>query len=922
MRPSWTRKTAAVATIALAIGAMAAFVAPAPPVDAAPTQSTCPASLALVNGSFEQSTPLVTSGWEDALDSNVPGWSTTESDHEIELWRSGFDPDGLATFIAPDGNQSAELNANTASTLYQTLDTTAYEGKTVQWQLYHRGRYSSTVPDVMNVLIGSSLATMTAQDPTGASSPAIGDTNVAWGRWTGSYTIPAGQSSTVFAFQAVSSTGPGLSYGNELDDVSFGTDACVVTTKTVTDQTRATEAQVGDTLHYSVTADNQGGNPAQRSVATDVLPTGVSYVSGSLAVTNNGVADSDAVASYDAATHTITVRLGSDATPTSGGSITADTHSTFSYDAVVNSTGPIPIDNSASVNYYEPLGGSTQTSQSNTVETAVQNLVTAVADTSVTPLNTPVTTAVLGNDKVIPGGAPLNPGSTFVTAPAIDGTTSVNSVSGAITYAPTAGFTGQDSYKYQVCDESTVPICGTATVTVTVSNLFFDGPSTTGITTPQNAPITVPLTSISSTAAAPLNPTAVSSAAAPTHGTIAIDPATGAVTYTPTSNYTGPDSYSIDVCDTSVPSQCHVVTIPVTVQANVVTGVNDSLSTLSDAAADEAVMANDTVLPGGAALDPTSVTITTPPSHGSTTVNPVTGVVRYTPDAGYSGADAYQYSVCDKSYPVAICGSATVIVTVDNVVVPGPASSGYPGGGGGVTTPQNKDISSTFADIASSVGAPLDPTATTLVHGTSGHPALGPNHGTVAINPVTGDVTYTPSEGYTGDDLYQLRVCDVESPAVCDIVNMTVTVLPNVVDAHSDWAKTSKDHKATLAVMGNDVSMSGQPLNPASIVLGTGSHGPSHGHAWVNKKTGVVSYMPNAKFVGVDSFDYTVCDTSDPSAVCSATTVAITVDPPILAYTGSTSPVAAVRLASGLLLFGLIIVFLGRRRRSKYGLAD
>ncbi|MFI5278521.1 MAG: hypothetical protein ACHQ1E_14705, partial [Ktedonobacterales bacterium] len=45
---------------------------------------------------------------------NVPGWETTESDHEIEQWAKGY----LGAFSAV-GTQHVELNANEPSALYQ-----------------------------------------------------------------------------------------------------------------------------------------------------------------------------------------------------------------------------------------------------------------------------------------------------------------------------------------------------------------------------------------------------------------------------------------------------------------------------------------------------------------------------------------------------------------------------------------------------------------------------------------------------------------------------------------------------------------------------------------------------------------------------------------------------------------------------------
>ncbi|MBV8999609.1 MAG: DUF11 domain-containing protein, partial [Solirubrobacterales bacterium] len=46
-------------------------------------------------------------------------------------------------------------------------------------------------------------------------------------------------------------------------------------------------------------------------------------------------------------------------------------------------------------------------------------------------------------------------------------------------------------------------------------------------------------------------------------------------------------------------------------------------------------------------LNPATVTVTTPPAHGTAKVNPATGQVTYTPAPGFTGQDTYIYSVRD-----------------------------------------------------------------------------------------------------------------------------------------------------------------------------------------------------------------------------------------------------------------------------------
>ena len=107
--------------------------------------------------------------------------------------------------------QYHEQNANKAGTLYQDLPT--IPGTTMRWHLKHRGRAGV---DTMRVMIGARNGTLTQSEPNIATG------NTAWQQYTGTYTVPAGQTTTRFAFQAVTAG----SYGNFMDDVVFTPENC------------------------------------------------------------------------------------------------------------------------------------------------------------------------------------------------------------------------------------------------------------------------------------------------------------------------------------------------------------------------------------------------------------------------------------------------------------------------------------------------------------------------------------------------------------------------------------------------------------------------------------------------------------------------------------------------------------------------
>ncbi|MER7991282.1 isopeptide-forming domain-containing fimbrial protein [Streptomyces noursei] len=355
--------------------------------------STPPAPLrvALVNGSFEQPTvtgvEILPDASQTQASKRVPGWLTTASDHLIELWRSGFN--GVPS---ADGAQFAELNANEVSTLYQDLPTTP--GTKLYWRLYHRGRLGD---DTMALDIGAPGATVEQRRFT--------DGNTAWGYYTGTYTVPAGQTLTRFAFRSLSAAGGNRSIGNFLDGIFFGTAPYVVLTKTAVP---AGPLEVGDVVTYRITAKNEGGGAAENLVLTDTVPDGTTYLPGSLRIVDgpNAGAKTDArgddQAAYDAQTNEVSFFLGNGATGVAGGSLpnteTLPAGTTVEYRVTIDrASGGKEISNTATASYENRLGQTpepltaTSNEQLTQVKPAADLVVTKAADATTVTVGQTVT---------------------------------------------------------------------------------------------------------------------------------------------------------------------------------------------------------------------------------------------------------------------------------------------------------------------------------------------------------------------------------------------------------------------------------------------------------------------------------------------------------------------------------------------------
>jgi hypothetical protein len=311
---------------------------------------------------------------------------------------------------------------------------------------------------------------------------------------------------------------------------------------------------------------------------------------------------------------------------------------------------------------------------------------------------------------------------------------------------------------------------------------------------------------------------------------------------------------------------------------------------------DIVVTGNDQTQTGTPLATPTK---TVDPAHGTVT-RKADGTFTYTPDAGFSGVDGFGYQICDTSTPDPFCDTAFVAIDVTNTFVDGPAVTD------GITTPQNTAITTPVGDIDTTVGLPV----ATVTEDT------GPAHGSISIDPATGDVTYTPEPGYIGPDSYVVVLCDAE--ATCYVAQVDVTVTPNVVTAPDRAVRTPAGTPTSpIDVLGGTTSATGQPLGTPAVATG-----PDHGRVTVDGG-GALVYTPDAGFTGTDTFTYTVCDTTPQTPVCDTATVTVEVtaipDPPAsggLAFTGVDALRAAI--VGGLLLLGGVLVALAaaiRRRR-------
>jgi VCBS repeat-containing protein len=372
----------------------------------------------------------------------------------------------------------------------------------------------------------------------------------------------------------------------------------------------------------------------------------------------------------------------------------------------------------------------------------------------------PVSGNVLAND--IPGKP-----NDLLTVTAVNGFTGTVGISltlasgavvdlaadGSFVYDPNGQFESladgaveSDTFSYTLIDGDGAS--DTAIVTVAVSGLndapvALDDPA--DLNTSASPEVTISVTSNDTDVDSGLNLSSLTvmspTISGPISGTATII-GDGAITYTPDEGFVGQDSFVYAICDTE--GACDSATVTVNVTAvNRPPVANDDTASLDTSVGMEvtiAVAANDTDADGN--LDPSSVTVASPPMNGTTTSND-DGTVTYAPnDAGSVGQDSFIYEICDFE---GVCDSATVIV---NLTASG---NRFPIAVDDRPEEAPQGTSLTIDVLANDE----DPDGDTL---TVSEVTQG-GRGSVIPNP-DGTVTYTPGSNFKGEDSFSYTVID------------------------------------------------------------------------------------------------------------------------------------------------------------------
>ena len=239
-------------------------------------------------------------------------------------------------------------------------------------------------------------------------------------------------------------------------------------------------------------------------------------------------------------------------------------------------------------------------------------------------------------------------------------------------------------------------------------------------------------------------------------------------------------------------------------------------------------------------LNPKSLVFTSP-SHGTANIT-ASGQITYTPALDFVGMDQWQYTICDSTNPGALCASTTITVFVkgQNPII---HTQSYVLNSGSVL--KTSSLNGLLVGEKDPQGESLQ---TTLI--------TQPLHGSLTLN-LDGTFTYTVGSGFSGLDSLKYNICNTSGQ--CSSAEAYFTVNPTAVN---DTLKAIFNTPLMANILSNDLGN----LDYSSLKI---QSNPVNGSLSVNPVSGMVTYVPNSNYYGIDSFTYTICDKTKPLAFCS-----------------------------------------------------
>jgi len=310
------------------------------------------------------------------------------------------------------------------------------------------------------------------------------------------------------------------------------------------------------------------------------------------------------------------------------------------------------------------------------------------------------------------------------------------------------------------------------------------------------------------------------------NGQWSVDYFTGNVLFVPNLNYNGIETISYTI-NNSLGQTSNTAQISATI-----TSINDAPITNSNYISimeDAGLQSGNILSNGDYDVENTPLACTILPlvnaSNGVFTIA-TNGSFTYTPNANYFGTDMVVISVCDNGSPLPIaCSTDTLFIDVTPINdAPSLINDNY-------TVDENSINILNQLTNDNDIDNPLWLTTVEIL--------FGPVHGSATI--LNGDVMYTPTIGFNGQDSIYYQVCDSAAPLVsaCSQAWIYITVSPCNLNPSADCDGDGVTNATEL-------TDNTDPSDPCDYVIA--SQTLTYGPVWVNADCDGDGYTNGVEF--------------------------------------------------------------------------
>lgn len=444
----------------------------------------------------------------------------------------------------------------------------------------------------------------------------------------------------------------------------------------------------------------------------------------------------------------------------------------------------------------------------------------AIAQTLGTAEDTPLNISLTGSDaegSALSYDVMTNPVNGMLTGTAPN-----------LIYIPAANFSGSDSFTFRISDGALESVTATVSISITPVN---DVPVAQGksVTTSEDTPVAITLSGID-VENSPLTFPVVNG---PANGTL-----TGTapnLTYSPSADFSGSDSFTYRVNDGSANSATATVSITVTPVNDAPVAASKTITTTEDTPLAIVLSGSDKD------LNTLTFSVVAGPANGTLTGTPPN--LNYSPAKNFNGSDQLTFRVNDGTVNSQLA-TISIVITATNDAPVALASTQT----AVEDTPLPIVLGGTDVE-----GANLSFTIVT-----------GPTKGSLGGTPP--NVTYTPASNSNGSDSFTFLVNDGTAKSPPATVSLTVTPVNDAPLANSISVEAPVGSARSIVLAGSDPD--GNAITFA--VVGNPTKGTLSGTA------PNLTYQPNADATGSDQFTF---KTSDGSLTSSLATVSINITP-------------------------------------------